>query len=121
MENDIIARKRYSDKIKPFIGKQIIKVLTGQRRVGKSYVLKQIIKQIKRLDKNANIIYIDKEDLLFDFIKTADDLNKYIKSRTSDKSKNYVFIDEMSMDEFSGNSRNGVKHFNLLEFLRYSA
>ena len=95
MENDVIQRKRYSDKIKAFIGKQIIKVLTGQRRVGKSYVLKQIIKQIKRLDKNANIIYIDKEDLLFDFIKTSDDLNKYIKSRTSDKSKNYVFIDEI--------------------------
>ncbi|MDR2555213.1 MAG: ATP-binding protein [Fibromonadaceae bacterium] len=95
MENDVIQRKRYSDKIKPFIGKQVIKVLTGQRRVGKSYVLKQIIKQIKRLDKNANIIYIDKEDLLFDFIKTAEDLNKYIKSRTTDKSKNYVFIDEI--------------------------
>ena len=95
MENDVIQRKRYSDKIKPFIGKQIIKVLTGQRRVGKSYVLKQIIEQIWQLDKNANIIYIDMEDLFFDFIKTAEDLNKYIKSKTIDKNKNYVFIDEI--------------------------
>ncbi|MDR2579619.1 MAG: ATP-binding protein [Fibromonadaceae bacterium] len=112
MENEVIFRKCYSDKIKPFIGKQIIKVLTGQRRVGKSYVLKQTIKHIKRLDKNANIIYIDKEDLFFDSIKTAEDLHKYVKDKTAKKVKNYVFIDEIQeIKEFEKAMRSLLKNF----------
>jgi len=108
MENGIICRKRYSDKIKPFIGKQIIKVLTGQRRVGKSYVLKQIIKQ---LEQNANIIYIDKEDLSFGFIKNSEDLNKYVKSKTIGENKNYVFIDEIQeIDKFEKAMRSLLKN-----------
>ena len=43
----ILNRPYYSDRIKAFIGKGIIKVLTGQRRVGKSYILLQIMQEIK--------------------------------------------------------------------------
>ena len=111
MENEVIFRKRYSDKIKPFIGKQIIKVLTGQRRVGKSYVLKQTIKHIKRFDKGANIIYIDKEDLAFDGIKTAEGLYEYVKDKTAKKVKNYVFIDEIQeIREFERAMRSLLKN-----------
>src|SRR5215510_811138 len=111
MENEVIFRKRYSDKIKPFIGKQIIKVLTGQRRVGKSYVLRQIVKHIKRLDKRANIIYIDKEDLIFDSIKTAEGLCEYVKGKTAKKVKNYVFIDEIQeIKEFERAMRSLLKN-----------
>jgi len=101
MVNDIIIREKYLNKIIPFINKQLIKVLTGQRRVGKSYILKQTVRYIKQIDNNAHIIYIDKEDLSFVKIKSALDLNDYIKTNTKQNVKNYVFIDEIQeIDHF---------------------
>ena len=55
----IIDRPLYSKRIKPFIGKGIIKVLTGQRRVGKSYIMLQLMEEIKTEHPDANIIYIN--------------------------------------------------------------
>ena len=95
MPEDIIIRSKYHDKLNPFIGKQIIKVLTGQRRVGKSYILKQTMLQISRKDPNANIVYINKEKLAFDSIKTAGDLNDYVLLNTKEGVTNYIFIDEI--------------------------
>ncbi len=95
MTEIVINRERYFEKLKPFMGKQLIKVLTGQRRVGKSYILKQTISQIKLDDSSANILYINKEDLSFESIKTASDLNNYILSNTKEQVKNYVLIDEI--------------------------
>lgn len=95
MKEKIIIRQKYIDKLKPYIGKQLIKVLVGQRRVGKSYMLLQLIEEIKKQDKNANILYINKEDLHFEHIKTASDLNTYIFENTKKNTKNYVFIDEI--------------------------
>lgn len=59
---DKMYKKRlyYLNKIIPFIGVDLIKVLIGQRRVGKSYVLLQLMDAIKAKDKKANIIYINK-------------------------------------------------------------
>jgi predicted AAA+ superfamily ATPase len=80
----------------------IIKVFTGQRRVGKSYLLFQIIQMIQKEHKNASIIYINKEDLSFSNIKNALDLNDYIKSKKVTNQKNYVFIDEIQeIENFS--------------------
>jgi len=87
-------RKLYLDKIKPFVNKPIIKILTGQRRVGKTYILLQIIDLLKKEDPNANIIYIDKEAFEFDFIKNYTDLYTYIQSKKG-SAKNYVLIDEV--------------------------
>lgn len=95
MKEKIINRKKYQDKINPFIGKQIIKVLTGQRRVGKSYILRQTIQQILSKKPKAHILYINKEDLRFDSIKTAADLHDYVIKNTKKRVKNYVFIDEI--------------------------
>jgi len=92
---DIIVREKYLDKTAPFIGKRLVKVFTGQRRVGKSYVLKQTVRHIKRLDKKAHIIYIDKEDLSFADIQSATALHDYIKANTQKRVMNYVFIDEI--------------------------
>ncbi len=92
---EVIVRKKYLDKLIPFIGKQLIKVLTGQRRVGKSYVLKQVMIYISEIDSEANIIYINKEDLGFSGIQNAADLNGYILQKTKTGSKNYVCIDEI--------------------------
>lgn len=95
MPEEIIIRQKYLDKLIPFIGKQLIKVLTGQRRVGKSYVLKQLMKHLHETDPDANILYINKEDLSFTGIKTSGDLNEYVMQNTKAGVMNYVCIDEI--------------------------
>ena len=90
-------RAIYFNRIAPFIGKQIIKILVGQRRVGKSFVLYDLILQIKKLDKNANIIYIDKENIDFDAITNYKELNDYVVDKSKKGAKNYIFIDEVQM------------------------
>lgn len=92
---ELIERTHYTEKVKPFIGKNIIKVFTGQRRVGKSYLLFQLMEYIKGQDKKANILYINKEDLAFSFITNAVQLHDYVISNRSDKEKTYVFVDEI--------------------------
>ena len=90
----VYSRQIYLDKIKPFIGKQLIKVLTGQRRVGKSFLLLQLIDLVKSRYPEANIIHIDKEKSDFGFIKNHNDLEKYIKEKSTGDT-NFVFIDEV--------------------------
>ena len=93
---NLIQRPIYLNKIKPYVGKNLIKVLTGQRRVGKSYLLFQLISHIRQHEPGAHIIYINKEDLKFDFIKNGDDLNTYIISQFQKVGgRNYIFIDEI--------------------------
>lgn len=90
-----IPRPLYFNKIEPFIGTGLIKVLTGQRRVGKSYVLLQVMDEIRKRDQNATIIYINKEDYHFEFIKDDKDLMSYLENHRSKKGKTYLFIDEV--------------------------
>lgn len=92
---NIIERNHYISKIEPFINTSLIKVLTGQRRVGKSYLLFQIINYIREKYNKVNIIYINMEDFAFSQIQTAKDLNDYIESKIIDDIINYVFIDEI--------------------------
>lgn len=88
-------RKGYIDRIKPFMQKSVAKVLTGQRRVGKSFLLYQLIEEILAEEPDANIIYINLEDFAFSFLQTAEDLHSYIISHSKEKTKNYIFIDEI--------------------------
>jgi uncharacterized protein len=90
-----IPRPLYFNKIEPFIGSGLIKVLTGQRRVGKSYVLLQVIDEIRKRDKNANIIYINKEDYRFESIRTHSDLMAYIDNHRGGSGTRCLFIDEV--------------------------
>jgi len=94
MEN-IKYREHYLRKIEPFMGTSLIKVMTGQRRVGKSYILFQLIELIRKKESEANIIYINLEDIAFDFIKSAKELYAYVMSKCLKESKNYIFIDEV--------------------------
>lgn len=87
-------RKYYIQRIKPFINKDLIKVLTGQRRVGKSIMIKLIAKEIKKKEPNANFIFIDKEDYEFDDMKTHKQLMEYIENKQVN-SMNYLFIDQV--------------------------
>lgn len=92
---EIIPRKKYLDKIIPYIDKGIIKVLTGQRRVGKSYILRAVSNLIKQNNPRANIININLEDFAFAKITDAEALHHEIAARLSASEKNYIFIDEI--------------------------
>ena len=89
-----IPRPKYLEMVRPFMGKEIIKVFTGQRRVGKSYIMAQVADTIKQADKKISIIYIDKEKYEFESIKNYHDLTKYILNKTGG-AKTCVFIDEV--------------------------
>lgn len=89
-----IIRQEYLGKIEKYLGKEMIIVLTGQRRVGKSYMLKQLLSQ-KKVEANANVIYIDKEKREFDFIQTYRELNDYIDAHLAKDKHNYILIDEV--------------------------
>lgn len=90
-----IPRPQYLNRISPFIDKQLIKVLSGQRRVGKSYLLYQIMELVRAKQKKAPIIYINKEDLSYSSIKNFEDLNSYVHNLIQKGKKNYLFIDEI--------------------------
>ena len=89
-----IIRQTYIDKIEKYLGKETIIVLMGQRRVGKSYMMKTIRDQ-KASNPDNNIIYIDKEKRDFDSIKNYQDLNQYIDANFDAGKHNYILIDEI--------------------------
>ncbi|MCK4662906.1 MAG: ATP-binding protein [Bacteroidales bacterium] len=89
-----LKREHYLQKIRAFKEKNLIKVLTGQRRVGKSFVLQQIKNEIVTDNPKANIIDVNLEKLDFIHIKDFKDLAAYIKDK-SIKQTNYLFIDEI--------------------------
>ncbi len=96
----IINRERYLERIRPYYGKQLVKVITGQRRVGKSYFLRQVENELRKKLPKANVIFIDLEKFEFDRIRTHAGLYKYIKSK-SRKGKNILLIDEIQeVNEF---------------------
>lgn len=92
---ELIDRPVYTQRIKPFFGRGIIKVLTGQRRVGKSCILQQLMKVIKEEDHSANIIYINMEFEEFRLIRNDQDLFDFLKGKFLPKVDNYLFIDEI--------------------------
>jgi len=91
----IKKRDSYIARIVPFMRKPLIKVLTGQRRVGKSYLLFQLMEQVQNEEPDAHIIYINREDMEFDFMRTAADLNNYVLAKRKEGARNYIFIDEI--------------------------
>ncbi|MDD6437367.1 MAG: ATP-binding protein [Prevotella sp.] len=92
MEN--IIRKPYLDKIEQALGKDVIIVLVGQRRIGKSYLLRQL-KDEKAKDSSNNIIFVDKEKKEFDDIRNYRDLNAFIDEHRVEGKKNYILVDEI--------------------------
>ena len=102
---NVQLRQVYTGRIEKFLGKDCIIVLTGQRRVGKSYTLK-MIRDLKEKDSANNIIYIDKEKSEFDSIKTYTDLNDYIEQHRLKDKKNYILVDEIQdVEEFERSVR----------------
>ena len=92
----MIIREEILNKIRPFYQQDLIKVITGIRRCGKSVLLKQIIEEIKNngVDEK-HIIFLNFELQEYDEIKNANALNKYIKEKIKDNEKYYLFFDEI--------------------------
>lgn len=91
----IKSRSTYLSHIRPFMRKSLVKVLVGHRRVGKSYILYQLMNLIREEEPDANIIYVNKESVDFIDIKTFQDLNAYILSNSLEDRMNYIFVDEI--------------------------
>ena len=94
MNEKYITRPLYTEKVRPFIGKQLIKILTGQRRVGKSYIMLQLMDTVKMQYPKANIIYIDKELLSYSEVKDSNSLYDYVSARVTSR-PDFLFIDEV--------------------------
>lgn len=91
-----LKRETYLEQIRPYYESDIIKVITGVRRAGKSILLDTIKEElIEQGVPQDHIIYLNFEDLDYDYIVDAADLNKEIKSRISDENKYYIFLDEI--------------------------
>ncbi len=93
-------RDLYLSRIQNYVGNKLIKVLVGQRRVGKSYILRQIMADL--VDTHGvnpnNIFYLNKEFLAFDKIETSKQLQElfeYYEDNISQEGKIYIFIDEI--------------------------
>lgn len=96
------------------MGKPLVKVFTGQRRVGKSYLLYQLQNEIIEKEPEANIIYINKEDFSFDFIRNEEDLIHYVEGKLSINASNYLMVDEIQdIDAFE----KAIRHLLLKQSL----
>ena len=92
----MVIRENYLKKIRPFYNQDLIKVITGIRRCGKSVILRQIINEIIESGvKDKNIIYMNFELSDYSEIKTSKELDKYIKDRIINVDKYYLFFDEI--------------------------
>ena len=94
MKQEILDRIGYSDRIERMFGRGMIVALTGQRRVGKSCVMRRIRDHIAQETGN-HVIYIDKEKTAFDAIGTYRDLETYVLDHIEKGKENYLFIDEV--------------------------
>jgi len=100
--SEIIQRDSILERIKPFIAKDVIKVITGQRRVGKSYVLKQIAASL-----SVPCIVIDKEDYKFNFIRDYHDLIAYVEEQASNMEHALIIDEIQDIEQFE----KALRHF----------
>lgn len=89
----MIARENWLKKIRPFYESELIKVLIGIRRCGKSVILTQIAQEIKADETHK--IFINFEDLQFSDLKDELSLYKYVNNLIIDEQKYYLFFDEI--------------------------
>lgn len=96
----MLKREIYLSRIRGFYDSDLIKILVGIRRCGKSVILKQIMDELrdKNIDEN-HIIYVNFEFIEFEELQNYRKLNEYIKEKIVDKNKYYVFLDEIQKVE----------------------
>lgn len=101
-------RRDYLQKVQPYMYQNIIKVLVGQRRVGKSVLMLQIMKLVQNEKPDSNLVFINKEDLDFEAIKTYNDLVAFAEKNKKAGELNFLFIDEIQdIEDFE----KALRHF----------
>ena len=98
MEFDIpqyIKRPIYVKLLAPLLEKDVIKVLVGQRRVGKSYLLYHVMDMMRERDPGCPIVYINKELATFDDIRTHANLLSFVHTESGERRRGCVLIDEV--------------------------
>jgi len=103
-----LKRDKYLQRIRPFIAKDIIKVIVGQRRVGKSCFLRQVRDEIVAQNPAMNTIFINKELYEFDSIKDYHDLIAFVQKNERADERNTLFIDEI---QDISNFEKALRHF----------
>lgn len=94
--NNMIKREKYLKRIRPFYEQDLIKVITGIRRCGKSVILNQIMDELRQSGvKDEQIIYINFEFTYYIDINDAKKFNDFIEKKLINKNKYYVFFDEI--------------------------
>ncbi len=98
----MIKREMYLEKIRDSYDSELIKIIVGVRRSGKSVLMAQIMEELKeRGIKENHIIYINFEDYDYTEYTKPKEFNKYIKNKIKDKEKYYLFFDEIqNVQEF---------------------
>lgn len=92
----MIIRERYLKQIRPFYNQELIKVLIGIRRSGKSVILTQIIDELtKQAIDEEHIIYMNFEDFDYEDYANPKKLHNYVKEKIKDDKKYYIFFDEI--------------------------
>ena len=99
----MLIRENYLSRIRGFYDSDLIKILVGIRRCGKSVILNQIIEELKSEKKidNEHIIFINFEFIEYEDLLDYKELNKYIKDKIKDDKIYYLFLDEIqNVDKF---------------------
>jgi len=98
----MVKRELYLKRIRPFYESEMVKVITGIRRCGKSTIMQQIISEIKENGiTEEHIIYVNFEDYKYRRISNADALYEYVEKQIADNNKYYLFFDEIqNVEEF---------------------
>ena len=96
MFKNVYPREKYISRIRPFVDSDVIKVITGIRRSGKSFIIKGIINELlSRGINEKDILYIPLDKRGFKSIKTPEQLEEKIESVIADDDFKYLFIDEV--------------------------
>lgn len=94
----MVQRECYLEQIRPFYENELIKVLIGIRRCGKSVLLRQIMDEMRAKGiRESQIIYLNFEDFKFSGIRTAQELYDYVVEKRVNEEKYYLFFDEIQM------------------------
>lgn len=98
MFRNVYPREKYLSRIRPFYDSDIIKVITGIRRCGKSFILRGIINELLAIGKpEESIVYVPLDQRGFKSIKTPDQLESKIESMMNADHSHYLFIDEVQI------------------------
>lgn len=98
----MLKREMYLSRIRGFYDSDLVKILVGIRRCGKSVILKQIMNELEEKGINKeHIIYINFEFIEYEDLQDYKKLNKYIKAKIINNQKYYIFLDEIQkVDKF---------------------